>query len=717
MSEIHFPPASFGFKGEIDATSLASQVSPTGLRLLSLKSYLKGNTRKLAAIWIKENNPGWGWKPSIKPTDLATTLKNTDSRLITLDAFWEKNAVLCAAAWIPRKGVVWNWTPQTSFADLKSQLHKEDGRLTCLRSYVADGVRVFSAIWIKKDVVDWDWDPAITHDALVTKIDNGAQYLVSLDAYVDAGVLKFAAVWIKNTQYAFFWNVGLSEALEKSQYDHFCAYPIDLVPTDIAAGQLATAMYQYPIPLQPSANILKASGNLAINSIGDLGSQNSSGTLTVANLTSATIDASQTTCYELTTGGSVLNSYPAFGSKWIFAANSPSIPPSGNVSSNISPGPDICCAELLVELAASNGADKQLSHVAIPFSRSGYPAPPAVQTPTPLFFGVWTNPVEVIPLWSGKKGRWLTLAGNLTKPGNGTILITQLHVKIVADKTGKTLIDKDLDLSQIRIYDPMQQKLVSATMVDLAAQLQGPQPVFLYGMPFNSDFPNGTMTMWANYKLDGKCGGASISIPVKNITPVTLRPPVAGSWNFGNSPNHTGFDSHASVHKRYSVDLSIIDPNTGLTRSSSNGVPAPIDQNTSYLCWNKPIYCMLEGDVRSVDDSNVDNKGGKGGSGPPNYVIIDHGGGLSSGYFHVKQDSILVGKSGQPTHVLPGTQIASVGNAGNTSEPHLHLEFRTDNDVVGRSNHLPMQFSNLFVAQGGAAVVGVPATGIYFAVV
>jgi hypothetical protein len=710
MSEIHSPPASFGWKPEIDAPTLKSMVASPHVRLLSLKSYLKNGARKLAAIWIKEDNPGWDWNPAIATGTLTTTLNSTDSRLVALDAYWQNGAVLCAAAWIPKKGVFSHWSAQISATDLKAQLKKDDGRLTCLRSYLVDGQRMLSAIWIKKDV-DWDWDPAIGFDALNTKLDDGAQRLVSIDAYFDGGAVKFAAVWVKNTQYAFFWNAGLTESVEKAQYAHFCAYPVDLVPVDIAAGTLATAMYQYPIPAQPNASILQASGNLTINSIADFGYENSSGTLTVSNLTGATIDASSTTCFELSTGGSVLNSYPAFGSGWIFGMKSASIPAGGHVASGIGPGPDICCSELLVELAATHGSDKQLSHVAIPFLRSGYPSPPAIKAPTPLFFGVWTNPVEVIPLWSGKPGKWLTLAGNLTRRGTDSMLVTQLHLKIVAQKSGKTLIDKDLDLNQLQHYDAVQKKFVPETIVDLAAQTQQPQPLFLYGLPLDSEFPHGTMTMWVNYQINGKCGGTSISVPVRNIAPVTLNPPVSGSWQFGNSPNHTAYDSHASVHQRFSVDLNILDPITHLSLKSPN---APIDQNDSYLCWGKTIYCMAHGHVRSFDDTNPDNPGGKGGSGPPNFVIVDHGGGLSSGYFHMQKGSVLV-SNGQ--EVFPGTPLAAVGNAGGTSEPHLHLEYRTDNDATGRSNHLPMQFNNLFVKSGGAAVVGVPATAVYYAVV
>ena len=111
MSEIQSPPASFSWDPATDAVSLTPKLNSTHVRLLSIKTYLKGSARKLAAIWIKEENPGWGWNPSISAADLKTTL-GTDSRLVTLDAFWEKGAVKCAAAWIPKKNVFSNWSAQ-----------------------------------------------------------------------------------------------------------------------------------------------------------------------------------------------------------------------------------------------------------------------------------------------------------------------------------------------------------------------------------------------------------------------------------------------------------------------------------------------------------------------------------------------------------------------------------------------------------------------------
>ena len=52
-------------------------------------------------------------------------------------------------------------------------------------------------------------------------------------------------------------------------------------------------------------------------------------------------------------------------------------------------------------------------------------------------------------------------------------------------------------------------------------------------------------------------------------------------------------------------------------------------------------------------------------------VLIDHGGGWSSLYAHLRQASVAEGDS-----VGAGQSIGAVGQSGNASTPHLHLEVR-----------------------------------------
>lgn len=56
-----------------------------------------------------------------------------------------------------------------------------------------------------------------------------------------------------------------------------------------------------------------------------------------------------------------------------------------------------------------------------------------------------------------------------------------------------------------------------------------------------------------------------------------------------------------------------------------------------------------------------------GGAG--NYIVIDHGGGWKTYYFHLAAYSVASGVG-----VVQGQQIGTTGSTGNTSGPHIHYE-------------------------------------------
>lgn len=65
-------------------------------------------------------------------------------------------------------------------------------------------------------------------------------------------------------------------------------------------------------------------------------------------------------------------------------------------------------------------------------------------------------------------------------------------------------------------------------------------------------------------------------------------------------------------------------------------------------------------------------------SGFGNYVIIDHGSGLSTVYAHLDEVHYIAGQ-----HVEQGSVIGTVGSTGWASGPHLHFEIRVDGEVSG----------------------------------
>ncbi len=95
-------------------------------------------------------------------------------------------------------------------------------------------------------------------------------------------------------------------------------------------------------------------------------------------------------------------------------------------------------------------------------------------------------------------------------------------------------------------------------------------------------------------------------------------------------------------------------------------------QNFSVMDQNIPIFAAQGGVVQVLDDGHPDRQTMRGDR-PANYIVIRHANGYSTGYFHLKANSI--------THavgdvVAKGEQIGLVGSSGDSADPHLHFETR-----------------------------------------
>lgn len=75
--------------------------------------------------------------------------------------------------------------------------------------------------------------------------------------------------------------------------------------------------------------------------------------------------------------------------------------------------------------------------------------------------------------------------------------------------------------------------------------------------------------------------------------------------------------------------------------------------------WGSPIF--------AVSDGTVSYAGRHGGHG--NYVRLEHGGGIGTGYAHMSRIAVAPG-----THVRAGQVIGYVGSSGLSTGPHLHYE-------------------------------------------
>ena len=62
-----------------------------------------------------------------------------------------------------------------------------------------------------------------------------------------------------------------------------------------------------------------------------------------------------------------------------------------------------------------------------------------------------------------------------------------------------------------------------------------------------------------------------------------------------------------------------------------------------------------------------------------NFVIVDHGNGISSCYAHMQDNSLKVEVGDK---VLQGQPIGKVGSTGYSTGPHLHFEVRVNGETV-----------------------------------
>lgn len=79
--------------------------------------------------------------------------------------------------------------------------------------------------------------------------------------------------------------------------------------------------------------------------------------------------------------------------------------------------------------------------------------------------------------------------------------------------------------------------------------------------------------------------------------------------------------------------------------------------------------------IKAAGDGVVKMAGPNGGYG--NFTLIDHGGGLATGYGHQSRIAVSVGQ-----HVSTGQVIGYVGTTGTSTGPHLHWEVRVNGNPV-----------------------------------
>ncbi|SDT78372.1 M23 family metallopeptidase [Actinoplanes derwentensis] len=185
---------------------------------------------------------------------------------------------------------------------------------------------------------------------------------------------------------------------------------------------------------------------------------------------------------------------------------------------------------------------------------------------------------------------------------------------------------------------------------------------------------------------------AFVRAPRSTAAPVTLAPPVRGRWVAINSPG-TAVPSHGvrAYGQTYAVDLLMPSPEAPAKIGWSLTTRAP----ASYPCFGAPVLAMADGRVVRATGTQRDHRSrdtwpsliwmmtaeafARELTGAHrilgNHVIVEHGDGTYAAYAHLRHDSLMVTEGDR---VTVGQQLAEVGNTGNTSEPHLHVQLMDD---------------------------------------
>lgn len=172
---------------------------------------------------------------------------------------------------------------------------------------------------------------------------------------------------------------------------------------------------------------------------------------------------------------------------------------------------------------------------------------------------------------------------------------------------------------------------------------------------------------------------------------VRLAPPFEGEWlvlQGGSSPlqNHhlSAYNQHFAIDLARLVDGHIFD-------GSREG-----EGNAALYGWGQPLLSPVDGRVAFTRDDMEDADGAgtvtETADAAGNRIVIELEDGLFVLLAHLQHGSVRV-QEGDPVRI--GDELARVGNSGNTTLPHLHLQVQTHLDLWEPDNlSVPFAFDS-----------------------
>lgn len=173
--------------------------------------------------------------------------------------------------------------------------------------------------------------------------------------------------------------------------------------------------------------------------------------------------------------------------------------------------------------------------------------------------------------------------------------------------------------------------------------------------------------------LAALAGWQLVKLAVPPGSGATIQAPVAGEWVVQTGGNSVLINHHYPLRQqRYALDLAVpYSHNDAVRRETLWDFPA----------FGMPVTSPVTGEVVRVEADRPDQAIGDMDPEHPlgNFVVVQ----LAEDRFvlmaHLKAGSVTV----EPGDLLDaGDRIAAVGNSGNSSEPHLHIQVQTGPDLL-----------------------------------
>jgi len=176
-----------------------------------------------------------------------------------------------------------------------------------------------------------------------------------------------------------------------------------------------------------------------------------------------------------------------------------------------------------------------------------------------------------------------------------------------------------------------------------------------------------------------------IHLPVNSKKAIILSPPFHGEWYAFHAGNSVLINQHYYAgSQRYALDLFL---------AEDGRLPLQGERDLhAYQTFGQTLLAPVDGVVAALENDAEDQEIGSSDIEKPvgNHVTIRTDAGVYVLVAHFQKGSVSVDRGDR---VQTGQQIARCGNSGNTSQPHVHIQAMTQEDLFSsESKPVPILF-------------------------